>query len=309
MLFSHILLAGGVAGIIGLIAPGSPFPGGDGGDTPTDMPSYMISQADSDTLKASVGQEATLDPNDILSLVMSMAGSSSRGPLNQNKEPTGMLLKPEIGAPGASLAAVAGSGTRTAPFGGTSGASPMVAGSVALLLQAYPFLTPPEVKARLMNNGEINIDTDPFTGLAPVSRIGGGEVRVDKALTARTAAWDEETLQGALSFGFIDAFEKIHTIFRKIRIRNYSDDVITVDIKPTFRYIDDELSGAVSVPTVFPGKVRLDAKEDRLVSVSMTIRGDLLPGNYMSSGAEGANGTALTLVRLGNVVLLCQTVL
>lgn len=255
----------------------------------------MITQADSETLKAAVGQEATLDPDDVLSLAMSMAGSSSRGPLNQNKEPFGMLLKPEIGAPGASIAAVAGSGTGTAPFGGTSGAAPMVSGSAALLLQAYPFLTPPEVKARLMNNGEINIDTDPFEGLAPVSRIGGGEVRVDKALAARTSAWDDETLQGALSFGFIDAFEKVHTIFKKIRVRNYSDDVITVSITPTFRYEEDELSGAVSVPTVFPGKVRLGAKEDRVVSVSMTIRGDLLPDNFMNSGAEGANGTALTL--------------
>ena len=37
-------------------------------------------------------------------------------------------IKPEIGAPGASVSAIAGTGTGTGPFGGTSGAAPMVAG-------------------------------------------------------------------------------------------------------------------------------------------------------------------------------------
>ena len=155
------------------------------------------------------------------------------------------------------------------------------------MLEAYPLLTSPEIKALLMNNGETNIDTDPFEGLAPISRIGAGEVRVDKALSARAAAWDDETLLGALSFGFVDVYEKTQSIFKKIRIRNYSNDAITYQITPTFRYDVDELSGAVSVPTVFPGKVLLPAKEDRVVSVVMTIRGDLLPGNFMNSGVEG----------------------
>jgi len=288
---SKISLGGGLAGIIGLVAPGAPFPGGDGGDVPIDVPGYMISQADADAIKAAGPDSiATLDLNDVKPLVMQMVGSSSRGPQNQGTN----LIKPEIGAPGSSVAAIAGTGSGTAPFGGTSGATPMVAGSAALLLQAYPFLSPAEVKARLMNNGEINIETDPFQGLAPITRIGGGEVRVDKALTARAAAWDEDTLQGALSFGFVDLFEKTHTLFKRIRIRNYSDDVITYTITPTFRYADDEDSGAVAVSTIFPGKVQVGAKEDRIVSVSMEIRGDRLPDNNMNSGTEGANGTALT---------------
>jgi len=39
--------AGGLIGIIGLVAPGDPFPGGDGDDAPITIPGYMISQADS----------------------------------------------------------------------------------------------------------------------------------------------------------------------------------------------------------------------------------------------------------------------
>jgi hypothetical protein len=52
---SNISQGGGLAGIIGLIAPGAPFSGGDGGDRPIDIPGYMISQADSNAIKAAIG--------------------------------------------------------------------------------------------------------------------------------------------------------------------------------------------------------------------------------------------------------------
>jgi minor extracellular serine protease Vpr len=138
-----------------------------------------------------------------------MVGSSSRGPQHENTT----LIKPEIGAPGASVSAIAGTGTGEGPFGGTSGAAPMVSGSAALLLEAYNGtiataqgpppgkakgigLKPLEVKALLMNNGETNIINDPLTGaLAPITRIGGGEVRVDRALSAPVAAWDNDLPQ------------------------------------------------------------------------------------------------------------------
>jgi len=52
---------------------------------------------------------------------------------------------------------------------------------------------------------ETDITTDPvrFPGvLAPITRIGGGEVRVDRALRSKTAAWDADDLTGSLSFGY-----------------------------------------------------------------------------------------------------------
>ena len=85
-----------------------------------------------------------------------MVGSSSRGPSN-----LGNLLKPEIGAPGASVSAVAGTGTGTEPFGGTSGAAPMVSGAAALLQGAFPSRSPLEIKAVLMNTAETDIMNRP----------------------------------------------------------------------------------------------------------------------------------------------------
>jgi subtilisin family serine protease len=289
---SNISVAGGEAGIIGLVAPGAPFSGGDGGDRPIDIPGYMINQADSNAIKAQIGNPGigTIDPANQLPLVGQMVGSSSRGP--QHEATT--LIKPEIGAPGASVSAVAGSGTGEGPFGGTSGASPMVAGSAALLLNAQPWLTPLEAKAKLMNTGETDIDTDPFTGLAPITRIGGGEVRVDDAVAAPAAAWDDDGAQGALSFGFVDVSKDVVNLLKTVRVRNYSDSDISYDVIPTFRYADDEANGAVSV-SVPNGKLKVKAGKDATFTVKLTINGELLRGNYMNSGNVGADPSGLTI--------------
>ncbi|HSM55501.1 MAG TPA: S8 family serine peptidase [Candidatus Sulfomarinibacteraceae bacterium] len=292
--------AGGEAGIIGLVAPGAPFAGGDGGDRPIDIPGYMISQADSNAIKAQIGNPGigTLDPANQLPLVGQMVGSSSRGPQHESTS----LIKPEIGAPGASVSAIAGTGTGEGPFGGTSGAAPMVSGSAALLLQAYPHLSPLEAKAMLMNNGETNIDTDPFTGLAPITRIGGGEVRVDRALGAPAAAWDEQYAQGALSFGFVDVEKDTVNLHRMVRVRNYSDHDLEYTITPTFRYDDDAANGAVSLHA--PQKVKVRAGRDATFQVKLTIQGELLRGNFMNSGSLGADPSGLTLNEYDGYLIL-----
>ncbi len=287
---SNISQAGGLVGIIGLVAPGAPFSGGDGGDRPIDIPGYMISQADSNAIKAQIGGPGIgiVDPANQLPLVGQMVGGSARGP--QHEDTT--LIKPEIGAPGASVSAIAGTGTGEGPFGGTSGATPMVVGSAALLLQAESYLSPLEVKARLMNNGDTNIDTDPFTGLAPITRIGGGEVRADRAVAAPAAAWDDDGTQGALSFGFVDVYKDTITLHKMVRVRNYSDEDIEYTLIPTFRYADDEANGAVSVHT--PQKVKVKAGKDATFPVKLTINGALLQGNFMNSGSAGADPSGLT---------------
>ena len=279
--------AGGAVGIIGLIAPGDPFSGGDGGERPIDIPGYMISQADANFIKANIDgtAEATVDPANQLPLIGQMVGSSSRGPSNQFNQ-----LKPEIGAPGASVSAIAGSGSEMGPFGGTSGAAPMVAGSAALVLHAMPHLSPAEVKSLLMNTGDTAIDTDPFSGRAPVSRIGGGEVRVDSALAAQAAAWDVATSSGALSFGYVEVAKDTVQLQRQVRVRNYSNSAVVYNISPSFRFAGDD-TGAVSISA--PKSVRVQAGKDAVFNVRMTIKGALLPGNFMNSGSQGANPLAL----------------
>lgn len=286
---SNISQGGGLVGIIGLIAPGAPFSGGDGGDRPIDIPGFMVSQATANALRSGLPDTvARFDPAVGVPLVGTMVGGSSRGPQHESTT----LIKPEIGAPGASVSAIAGTGTVEGPFGGTSGASPMVAGSAALLLQAHPVLSPLEAKARLMNNGETEIYTAPSSDLAPITRIGGGEVRVDRALMAPAAAWDMDVPQGALSFGFVDVSNDTLNLHKKVVVHNYSNQDITYSITPTFRFGDDAANGAVSVQA--PSKVKVKAGRDATFSVKMTINGALLPGNFMNSGSQGANPDTLT---------------
>jgi minor extracellular serine protease Vpr len=296
----NIQYGGGIVGIIGLVAPGAPFDGAYGVGGPYTIPGYMISQADANAIKAQIGNpgDGTVDPNNQLALIGQMVGSSSRGPQNESTT----LIKPEIGAPGASVSAVAGTGTGVNAFGGTSGATPMVAGSAALLLQAEPGLSPAEVKARLMNNGDTNIDTDPFTGLAPITRIGGGEVRVDRAVNAPAAAWDEDVPQGALSFGFVDVGKDTVNLQKTVRVRNYSDHDVEYTIIPTFRYADDEANGAVSVQA--PPKVKVKAGKDATFPVKLTINGAMLRGNYMNSGSGGADPSGLTINEYDGYLIL-----
>ena len=248
------------------------------------------------------------DPNVGIPLAKGIVGSSSRGP--QHEDTT--LIKPEIGAPGGSVSAVAGSGTGLQPFGGTSGAAPMVSGSAALLLQAYGGskhppngpppgnavghgLSPLEIKALLMNNGEIDIVNDALTGaLAPITRIGGGEVRVDRALAAPVAAWDKDVPTGALGFGFVDVADSV-TLTKTVQIRNLDNKHHTYTITPTFRFANDAANGAVKVTA--PSTVAVKPGQGKLTSfeVKVTINGALLRANAMNSGSSGADPNALTL--------------
>ena len=301
--------AGGLIGLIGLVAPGDPFEGGDGGDRPITIPGYMVSQAVANRLRSGLPNTIVrFDPTVGIALKGSMVGSSSRGP--QHEDTT--LIKPEIGAPGASVSAIAGSGTGEGPFGGTSGAAPMVAGSAALVLQAFGGtkatakgtppgnaighgLSPLEVKALLMNTGEINIVNNPLTGaLAPITRIGGGEVRVNRAVTAPIAAWDKDVPSGALGFGFVDVADGTVSMTKTVQIRNLDNKAHTYTVTPTFRFADDAANGAVTISaspkvSVKPGKGTLTSFD-----VTLTINGSLLRGNFMNSGSNGADPATLT---------------
>jgi subtilisin family serine protease len=290
----NIQLGGGAAGIIGMVAAGDPFEGGQGAGGPWTIPGFMVSLANSNMLKSGLPNTyVVFDPASGIPLVQHMVGSSSRGPSMETN-----LIKPEIGAPGASVSAIYGTGTETGVFGGTSGATPMVSGAAALLMQAYPTRTPQEIKAVLMNTAETQIWNKaaffnggvPFP--APITRIGGGEVRVDDALDASSAAWVGNGASAALSFGFQDV-SGITYVTKRVTVKNYTDHRMAYTIGKNFRFADDEASGAITFS--MPRTIRVNAHSTRTFRVTMRIDGSLLPGNYMNSGSQGNNPAGLTL--------------
>ncbi len=306
---SNISQAGGVLGIIGLVAPGAAFAGADGGDRPIDIPGYMVNQADALVLQAlaAEGANATADPANQLPLIGSMVGSSSRGPTATNR------LKPEIGAPGASLSLEVGTGTGETPFGGTSGAAPMVTGSVALLLEArggqiyepagrYSADVSRIVKSLLVNTADEAIDRDITGAPAEVTRIGGGEVRVNRAVDAPAYAYSLEDASPAISLGFVDISAEEVSFARTIAVKNLSARSLSYEPTAVFPQPDDVAAGAVTVQ--LPERIDLEPNVAKVFTVRWTVDGTKLGGNTMSSGAQGTDPAALTALEYDGYVAL-----
>jgi subtilisin family serine protease len=298
--------AGATAVLLGLVAPGDAvsfsFGGGD-----TFVPTMVIQQSLSNAIKAQLAAGATVNVSvsDAVSvaLVGSMVGSSSRGPSTPDN-----MIKPEIGAPGASVSAVAGSGTGTQAFGGTSGASPMIAGSAALLVDAFPHRSPSQLKSVLMNTAETEIYNNAANMpgyLAPITRIGGGEVRVDRALKSPAAAWDRKSASGAISFGLLDVTDKTVVLRRTVDVRNYSSKTRTFKISSTFRFADDQLNKAVKLS--YPSSVRVSRYGKASFTVKMTIDGRKLREWTLDSGANALAARILDTLEYDGYLWLNDT--
>ena len=281
-----VLIANNVPGA----APSFSF---GGPDTFTPQQTLVIGQEHSNTLKRAWPPAAvtvTVSTADATPLIRSMVATSSRGPSMSY-----VAIKPEIGAPGASVSAEAGTGTGETAFGGTSGAAPMVSGAAALLLQAHPGRSPLEVKSVLMNTGETDIQINPATRpgrLAEITRIGGGEVRVDRAVDSQTAAWEVNGTSAGLSFGY-HAVDRDRTLTKQVEVRNYSNSTRTYTITPSFRYAEDQASGAVRISA--PSKVVVGPNRSAKVPVTLTIDADKLPDWVLDGGPNGASGDLLAV--------------
>ncbi len=281
--------AGATGVLIGLVAPGDPISFSYGGGTHF-PPTLVIQQSLSLAIKANIGAPVNVSVTDAtkVALVGSMATTSARGPSISFQ-----TIKPEIGAPGASVSAVAGTGTQQEAFGGTSGATPMIAGSAALLIQAFPNRTPLQIKSMLMNSASTNVYTNAALlpgRLAPITRIGAGEVRVNKALALNAVAYNRDDLSAALSFGAreVSGFAEYE---KKLVVENLGNKAKTFNIRSSFRYADDEASGAVSIHA--PNSVRVGANSRETITVKLRVNPLKLPEWTLNGGSLGGRGDLL----------------
>ena len=308
---ANIALAGGEIGVIGLVTDEEPFSGAPGDcqeDACHDIPGFMIHQSLSDDLQAAQAEGTVVvefDPAAGLDLQQTMVSSSSRGPTMLTN-----IIKPEIGAPGASVSAEVGTATESTPFSGTSGATPMVTGSAALLLEAFEDRSPAELKALLMNYAETEIwnaaPQPPIDSpLAAIQRIGAGEVRVDRSvLGGDLAAWDSDAATGALSFGFVDASQDA-VLTREVTVANYGSAPQTLNISASFRFGNDA-GGAVSINA--PASVTVPATtatpSTATFDVSVTIDAGALRDWTADSGGNGNNPEPFNLLEYDGYVHL-----
>ena len=260
---------------------------------------YTVTLADGNSLKGVLNVATNIDPANAASLAGNMAATSSRGPTISRQS-----IKPDIGAPGASLSAEVGTGTLNSVFGGTSGAAPMVSGSAALMLEARPGVTPPEVKSLMMNTADRNVGINPISlpgFMAPITRIGGGEIRIDQAIASQTAAWDKETRAASLSFGYLP-IAKQTKLTRKVVVRNYGATDRTYVVSTSFRYPDDAATGAVSVNA--PVSVSVPAGGATEFDVVLRVDASRLGTWSMNGGARGGDGFGLAAAEFDGYVTL-----
>ncbi|MGE0581905.1 MAG: S8 family serine peptidase [Steroidobacteraceae bacterium] len=291
--------AGATAVILGLIAAGDAVSFSNGGECTPDgsncAPTLVVTQAVANAIRATLGASAvnvTISDATAQSRKGWIVGTSSRGPSTSFG-----AIKPEIGAPGASVSAIAGTGTGEEAFGGTSGAAPMVSGSAAVLLSARPELTPTLVRALLANSADPEIYQRALAGegqvLVPITRIGGGEVRVNRALAAHTAMWDAESKTPALSFGYHSTSYPM-VLSRTVKVRNFSSKTRRYAVEKSFRYDDDAANGAVRL--IAPSSVRVPGNGTATFKVLLSIDPAKLgdwPWANGSGGSQGGNGSLL----------------
>jgi subtilisin family serine protease len=243
--------AGAIAVVMVNNVAGDPITMGGTG-TGITIPGVMISQSDGALIKAHLGEGvvARLSANILIGHPQQadlIADFSSRGPAAPVN-----LLKPDISAPGFSIAsAKAGGGTLAAIFSGTSMSAPHVAGAAALLRQLHPDWSTEEIKAALMNTSRQTHDSvgNPY----PESRDGAGRLEVDDAARAVVTAKAENS-GGlvSLSFGALE-LTQVYTNTSNIILSNHSAGPVSYAVAVTNTVSENgvsltALSNSVTVP-------------------------------------------------------------
>ena len=275
--------AGAIAVIMVNNVAGDPVVMGGTG-TGITIPGVMISQSDGALLKAHLGEGvvARLRADILIAHPQQadlIADFSSRGPAAPVN-----LLKPDISAPGFSIAsAKAGGGTLAAIDSGTSMSTPHVAGAAALLRQLHPDWSTEEIKAALMNTSRQTHDSvgNPY----PESRDGAGRLEVDNA--ARVVVTAKAENSGglvSLSFGALD-LTQVYTNTGNIILSNHSAGPVTYTVAVTNTVSENGVS-----LTALSNSVTVPANGSVLVPVQFTANPFLFDRTPDPTTATNVNG-------------------
>jgi hypothetical protein len=174
-----VVIANNQAGLISPTVPG------------TTIPVFAVLQTEGNALRDFVAAHPTATaqisfPAVGLPNVADALGSfSSRGPAGRFS-----LVKPDLTAPGVNILAtiagttITGSENLIGLMSGTSMASPHHAGAAALVRQARPGWTMPEIQSALMMTATPTVYKEDQVTLADPFARGAGRIRVDRAIRA-----------------------------------------------------------------------------------------------------------------------------
>jgi len=224
------------AGALGVLVANSATGvlGGMGGEDPTiTIPSVMITYADGQMLRALLGGGAVavrLDSNLVYGATADRLSSfSSRGP-QRRSQGADVAIKPDLAAPGDSITSTAlGTGNGAVNFGGTSMASPHVAGAVALLRQQHPTWSVQEIKALVMNTATHPLTTNGVIQPSPI-RTGTGRLDVGNAGASDVILYGADAPELVnVSFGVLSVSAPI-SVSKSITVENKGSSAATYDL-------------------------------------------------------------------------------
>jgi hypothetical protein len=174
-------------------------------------------------------------------------------------------MKPDIAAPGVSIASAISSFTDAnftsvanttfnnttyhfAKFSGTSMASPMVAGVVALILEANPYLTTEQVKNILMTTAR----QDNYTGIIPIGGSplwGAGKVNAYAAVKAAIETLGTDPTLISTDWNVYPNPVQQYLHFTIVELPEFAE-IMSLDGK---RYYSPIVNGKVAVQDLSPG--------------------------------------------------------
>jgi subtilisin family serine protease len=236
------------------------------------IPGVLVSKSGGDAIRALLvaGTTATIAgttangfAQNIPALNDTLAGFSSRGVGDAGN------VKPDVTAVGVSVfSAGSGTGNEGLNDSGTSMATPMVAGTAALVNSMHPTWTAEQVKADIMNTAEQDLWTGPtHTGVkfAP-QRVGTGRIDVKSALDNHVLAYNAID-PGSVSVSFGPRAVSVPTTLSKtIKVANTGTTAATYQVSYTAR---TTVPGAVY--TVSPPSVTVNPDSSQNVTVTLTI--------------------------------------
>ena len=212
-----------------------------------------------------------------------------------------LALKPDLGAPGGSIYSsypleLGGYAT----LGGTSMASPHVAGAAALFLQAHPKTKAADVRTYFQNSADPK-DWWGYPGIGYIDNVhrqGAGMLQIDTAILATA-----KVEPGKLSLGESQAGPSSQTL----KITNNGASAVTY----TFSYVNALSTGGVMTPsfwesdaTVNFSKTSLTVKAGKTATVIATINPATEPVNGQYGGYivfSGSDGTTMRVPFAGFV--------
>jgi subtilisin family serine protease len=240
------------------------------------------------------------------SLNDTLAGFSSRG-INDAGN-----VKPDVTAVGVSVfSAGNGTGTEGLNDSGTSMATPMVAGTAALVHSQHPEWNPEQVKADIMNTAgqDLYTGTDHSGDLYGPNRVGSGRIDVKAALDNKVLAYSIDnapngTDNGTVSASFgplaVTPSDTPTVLTKTIKVQNTSLDTVSYDVSFADR---TTIPGAEY--SVSPDSVTIDPRSSKTVTLTLTIDPSQLTKTIDPTVARSQGGLPRQYLAdaSGNVVL------